>query len=81
MPVLPKSLCYYKCIDHYWSNVSGIVDENWSKKYARLFCLVKCILSLSHDNASPERVFSIIKLVLECHGYIMKTIPFLHHVW
>lgn len=30
---------------------------------------MKCVLSLSHGNSTPERGFSINKLILETHGY------------
>ena len=37
-------------------------------KYPQLFALMKCLLSLSHGNSTPERGFSINKLILETHG-------------
>ena len=79
--VQPKNSCY-KRIDHYWTKVNEIVNESGLKKYTQLFCLVKCVLSLSHGNAVAERGFSINKLMLECHGYSMKnnTISALHLV-
>ena len=81
MPVQQNNSCY-KHIDHYWTKVSGIVNENGLK---RLFCLVKCIMSLNHGNASPERGFSINKLMLECYGYTMEkntisALRLVHHV-
>ena len=37
-------------------------------KYPQLVALVKCVLSLSHGNSTPERGFSINKILLEIHG-------------
>ena len=34
-----------------------------------MVALIKCVLSLSHGNSTPERGFSINKLILEIHGY------------
>ena len=42
-------------------------------KYPQLHTLVKCVLSLSHGNAVPERGFSINKLFLESHGYSIEN--------
>ena len=34
-----------------------------------MVAFIKCVLSLSHGNITPERGFSINKLILEVHGY------------
>ena len=53
-----KNPSKYKRSDHYWNKIGEILDEDGSLKYPQLFSLVKCILSLSHGNSSPEkRVF------------------------
>ena len=62
----------YKRIDHFWSKVGKIVDDNGRKKHPQLFNLVKCVFLLSHANSVPERGFSINKLLLESHGYTME---------
>ena len=46
-----------------------LVDNFGAKKYPQLVTLVKCVLSLSHGNATPERGFSINKILLAVHGY------------
>ena len=58
-----------KRIDEFWAKIGSLVDEKGSKKYSQLVALVKCVLSLSHGNSTPERGFSINKLILEVHGY------------
>ena len=45
------------------------MDEKWCQKYPQLVALIKCTLSLSHGNSTPERGFSVNKLILEVHGY------------
>ena len=62
----------YKRIDHFWSKVGSLTDDNGCLKYTQLFCLIKCVLSLSHGNSVPERGFSINKLLLESHGYTLQ---------
>ena len=62
----------FKRIDHFWSKVSEIIDDNGHKKYPQLFNRVKCVFSLSHANSVPERGFLINKLLLKSHGYTMK---------
>ena len=61
-----------KGIDHFWSKVGEITDDNGRKKYPQLFNLVKCVFSLSHANSVPERGFSINKLLLESHCCTME---------
>ena len=41
---------------------------NVGKKSAHLWTLVKCLLTLSHGNADPERGFSLNKFLLDIHG-------------
>ena len=36
-------------------------------KYTQLFVLAKCILSLSHENAVPEKGFSINQKLIKVH--------------
>lgn len=58
----------YKRIDHYWSYVGKLVGDDGQPKYTQLFALAKCILSLSHGNAVPEKGFSINRKLIEIHG-------------
>ena len=56
----------YVRIDQYWSKIGEMTDdENGSYKYPQLVALIKCVLSLRHGNAVPERGFSINKILLE----------------
>ena len=48
--------------------VGGILKDDGTFKYARLFLLVKLVLSISHGNSVPERGFSINKYLLQVHG-------------
>ena len=48
--------------------VGGILKDDGTFKYARLFLLVKLLLSISHGNSVPERGFSINKYLLQVHG-------------
>ena len=48
-------------------------NENGSYKYPQLVALIKCVLSLRHGNAVPERGFSINKILLESHGYTIQN--------
>ena len=36
-----------------------------------MFALVKCVLSVSHGNSTPERGFSVNRIMLETHEYII----------
>ena len=36
-----------------------------------MFALVKCVLSVSHVNSTPERGFSVNRIMLETHEYII----------
>ena len=36
-----------------------------------MFALVKCVLSVSHGNSTPERGFSVNRIILETHEYII----------
>ena len=63
-----SSSIYFRRIDTFWKHIGNLRDTNRSFKYPQLFSLVKCILSLSHGNSTPERGFSINKL-LDAHGY------------
>lgn len=71
-----------KRIDEYWKSVGKMVDDLGQLKYPQLFALVKCVLSLSHGNSSPERGFSINKYLLSVHGSSTSndTIIALRHV-
>ena len=66
-----KSL--YVRIDECWSKIGKLVDDRGSMKYPQLYALVKCVLSLSHGNAVPERGFSVNKILLEAHGYTIEN--------
>ena len=59
----------YRRIDEFWGKVEELVDNFGAKKYPQLVTLVKCVVSLSHGNATPERGFSINKILLDVHGY------------
>ena len=65
----PSPSSQFKRIDEFWRRVGNIVDEFGAKKYAQLVALVQCVLSLSHGNSTPERGFSINKLLLAVHGH------------
>ena len=60
-----------KRIDDFWEKVDFLRDEKGYQKYPQLVALRNCVLSLSHGNGTPERGFSINKLILEVHGYSM----------
>ena len=62
-------LKYCKRIDHYWRQIDGLRDDRGSLKYPELFALGKHVLSVSHGNSTPERGFSINKIMLETHEY------------
>ena len=60
---------HYKLrVDSFWSKVFEIKDDLGNKKYPRLASIIKCILTISHGNAGPERGFSINKTILQVHG-------------
>ena len=59
----------YKYIDDYWRNIGELKDDEGALKYLQLHMLARCILSLSHGNAVPERGFSINGKILDAHGY------------
>ena len=63
-----KPTVKFKRIDHYWRFIGKMTGDNGKPKYPQLFALVKCILSLSHGNAVPERGFSVNKRLIEAHG-------------
>ena len=65
----PSPSSQFKKIDEFWRRVGNIVDEFGAKKYAQLVALIQCVLSLSHGNSTPERGFSINKLLLAVHGH------------
>ena len=58
----------YCGMDKFWQKVGIIADSDCSFKYPQLLVLMKCVLSLSHGNAMPERSFSMNKIVLESHS-------------
>ena len=62
-------LKYYKTIDYYWRQIGRLSDDKGALKYPQLFALVKWVLSVSDDNSTPERGFSINKIMLETHRY------------
>ena len=62
----------YKRIDHYWSYVGKLVGNDGQPKYTQLFALAKCILSLSHGNAIPEKGFSINEKLIEVRGTALR---------
>ena len=68
-PPVQPAWSKYRRIDEFWAKVEEIVDDFGAKKYPQLVTLVKCVLSLSHGNATPERGFSINKILLAIHGY------------
>lgn len=51
-------------IDLFWNQIGEIRDLQGKLKYKELHNLVKACLSLSHANASPERGFSINKMMI-----------------
>ena len=63
-----SSSCFIR-IDHFWRRIGNLVDEFGAKKYPQLVKLAQCVISVSHGNSTPERGFSINKLLLAVHGY------------
>ena len=59
-------------INDLWEKVDFLGDEKRCQKDPQLVALIKCILSLSHGNSTPEKGFSRNKLILEVHGYSMR---------
>ena len=57
-----------KRIDSYWEEIACMKDELGNPLFPHLTTLVKCLLSLSHGNATPESGFSINKAILAAHG-------------
>ena len=56
-------------IDDFWEKVDSLMSEKGFEKYPQLVFLIKCVLSLSHGNSTPEKGFLINKLILKVHGY------------
>ena len=54
------------------SSFSHFCNENGSRKYEKLWILVKCVMLISHGNADPEREFSINKHILKMDSALMK---------
>ena len=71
-PVSP-TIESYCGMDELWQKVGAIANSDGSLKYPQLFALMKCVLSLSHGNAVPERYFSMKKIMLESHGYAIDN--------
>lgn len=61
-------LSQFRCIDHYWRSIGAILNEDGKPKYVQLYQLAKCVLSVFHGNAVPERCFSIKKKIIEARG-------------
>ena len=61
--------CFVK-FDHLWRRIENLVDEFGAKKYPQLSELAQRVLSLSHENSTPERGFSVSKSLLDVHGFI-----------
>ena len=64
-------LKYYNRIDHYWKQIGRLRNDKGALKYPQLFALVKCVLSVSHGKSTPERGFSVNRIILETHEYII----------
>ena len=64
MPRVDKSPNKFVRIDKYWSKIGELVDDKGCYKYQQLIALIKCVLSVSHGNAVPERGFSINNILL-----------------
>ena len=58
-----------KRIDDFWGRIDSLTDDTGAKKYPQLVAMIKCVLSLSHGNSTPERGFSLNKKILDIHGY------------
>ena len=65
---LTSPACFVR-INHFWRRIGNLVDEFGAKKYPQLAKLAQFVLSLSHGNSTPERGFSVNKLLLDVHGY------------
>ena len=73
MPLVDKSPNKFVRIDKYWSKIGELVGDKGCYMYQQLIALIKCVLSLSHGNAVPERGSSINNILLEAHGYTIKN--------
>ena len=70
---IPFNIPKQQLIDISWRNVGPIEDESVKMKYPQLFRLVKCVLSISHDNSVREQEqFSINTHLLSLHGSSIK---------
>ena len=56
----------------FFFQVSHIKDCEGNMKYNTIAKLSLCVLLLPHDNADPERGFSLKKNVLAVHGFSIK---------
>ena len=66
----PTSPACFVRFDHLWRRIENLVDEFGAKKYPQLSELAQRVLSLSHENSTPERGFSVSKSLLDVHGFI-----------
>lgn len=48
----------------FWTNVATVTHESGEKKIANLSRFALSILFISHGNATPERGFSVMRVVL-----------------
>ena len=51
----------------YWKKIGTIKKDSGQLKYPQLFSLAIFVLSISHRNSVPEKVFSIKKHLLDIH--------------
>ena len=63
-----ESSIKYKRIHHYGSFVRKLFGYDGQLNYNQQFAFAKCILSLFHGNAVPEKGFSINRKLIEVHG-------------
>ena len=53
-------------------HTGNFLDSSNTIKYPNSSAFMKCVLSISHGNSSPENGFSINKHILDIHGHSLK---------
>jgi hypothetical protein len=50
----------FERVDHFWSHMKSVKDENGQKKYNLLADVMLAVLTIFHSNADSERIFSVV---------------------
>lgn len=58
---IPADVMTMDRADHQWNAIGNIKDISGKQKYCYLHIFMKFILSISHSNASCERIFSLVR--------------------